>query len=82
MRPAKHQRIGVGYILLSSLFLSLPGIAVGAALLSWLRQERVEAKAWLTLFALAMAVALSLHALFAHYWNRRATSLAKTKSLN
>ena len=79
MRPAKQKRIGLGYILFSSFLLALPGIAVGAGLLYALR-GRVEPKVWLTLFALAMAVDLSLHALFAHYWNRRAARLTGTNS--
>jgi len=75
MRPAKEQHIGLGYILLSSLLLGLPGIAVGAALLYSVR-GRVEPKVWLTLFAFAMAIELALHLWFARYWNRRAATLA------
>ena len=76
MRPAKQQRIGLGYVLLSSFLLSLPGIILGAALLYWLR-GRVEPKARLALFALAMAIDLALHVLFARCWNRRAADLAQ-----
>jgi len=81
MRPAKQQRIGAGYILFSSLLLSLPGILLGAALLYWLK-GRVEPKAWLALFALAMAIDLALHVLFARYWNRRANKLATNERPN
>ena len=70
MRPAKQQRIGFGYILFSSLLLSLPGIAAGAGLLYGLRRS-AELKAWIALLAFALAIALSLHAVFAHYWNLR-----------
>jgi hypothetical protein len=76
MRPAKLQPVGFGYILFSSLLLGLPGIAVGAGLIYFL-MGKVEARAWLMLFAFAMAVELSLHAVFAHYWNRRAADLAR-----
>jgi len=74
MRPAKQRRIGFGYIVFSSFLLALPGIAVGAGLLYVVRGQ-VEPKVWLALFAMAMAVDLALHAVFAHYWNRRAASL-------
>jgi hypothetical protein len=75
MRPAKQQRIGLGYILFSSVLLALPGIAVGAGLL-YVMRGHVEPKVWVALFALATAIDLSLHAVFAHYWNRRAASLS------
>ena len=79
MRPAREKRIGVGYILFSSVLLALPGIAVGAGLLYVLRGS-VEPKVWLALFSLAMAIDLSLHAVFAHYWNRRAASLSSKRT--
>ena len=77
MRPLEQEPIGLGWILFSSLLLSLPGIAVAAGLIYW-RLGRAGLKVWLVLFAFAMAIALSLHMLFAHYWNRRAASLNKT----
>ncbi|HEX5220819.1 MAG TPA: hypothetical protein VFZ59_14715 [Verrucomicrobiae bacterium] len=79
MRPAKERRIGIGYILFSSFLLALPGIVAGAALLYVVRGA-VEPRVWLALFSLGMAIDLSLHALFAHYWNRRAASLLQTKA--
>jgi ABC-type Fe3+ transport system permease subunit len=81
MRPAKQRRLSVGYILLSSFLLALPGIAVGAGLLYAIRGQ-VEPKVWLALFALAMAIDLSLHAVFARYWNRRAATLADKSDEN
>jgi hypothetical protein len=74
LRPAKHDRAGPGYILLSSILLSLPGIAVGGGLI-YLAFGRVEAGVWLWLFAVVMMVELPLHILFAHFWNRRAEAL-------
>ena len=75
LRPAKQQHIGFGYILFSSVLLGLPGVAVGAGLIYWFL-GRVEPRVWLVMFALVLLVELPLHLLFAHYWNRRAASLA------
>ncbi|MCX6929294.1 MAG: hypothetical protein NT154_39650 [Verrucomicrobia bacterium] len=75
LRPAKHARVGIGYILSSSMLLGLPGIVAGAGLI-YLVLGRVEAKVWLSLFVLVTVFELLLHLLFAHYWNRRAERLA------
>ncbi len=75
LRPSKHQRLGCDYILFSSLLLSLPGIAVGAGLI-WYFLGNVEPQIWLMLFLITTTVELLLHGLFAHYWNRRANTLA------
>jgi hypothetical protein len=75
LRPAKQQPVGFGYVLFSSVLLGLPGIGVGVGLIYWFL-GRVEPRVWLAMFALVMMVELPLHVLFAHYWNRRAASLA------
>jgi len=74
LRPAKHHRIGFGYILLSSILLGLPGIAAGIGLI-YLVLGRVEPRVWLSLFVLVVMCELVLHILFAHYWNQRAKNL-------
>jgi amino acid permease len=79
MRPARQQPVGFGYILFSSVLLGLPGVAVGAGVIYWF-VGHVEPRVWLAMFALVMLVELPLHALFAHYWNRRAASLARNQS--
>ena len=76
LRPAKHERVGQGYILLSSILLGLPGIAVGAGII-YLVIGRVDPSVWLSLFVLVMTIELPLHILFAHFWNRRAERLAQ-----
>jgi hypothetical protein len=76
MRPAKQTRCGLRYILLSSLLLGLPGVLIGAGLLYFLLGT-VGWKAWAALFAFAMALEVSLHIVFAYYWNRRADALAR-----
>lgn len=74
MRPARHERVGLGYILFSSLLLGLPGLALGAGLIYWF-MGRVGPQVWLSLLLLVMLVEFPLHCLFAHYWNRRADTL-------
>jgi hypothetical protein len=71
LRPAKHARVGYGYVVFSSILLGLPGIAVGAGVV-YLVLGRVDPGVWLSMFALAVMVELPLHILFAHFWNRRA----------
>lgn len=75
LRPAKHHRISLGYILLSSFFLGLPGIVVGAGMI-FLAFGKLQTNVLLSMFALVMAIELPLHILYAHYWNRRAGKLA------
>jgi hypothetical protein len=77
LRPDRHQRIRMGYILMSSFLLGLPGVAVGASLIWWFA-GRVQPGLWLALFAFVMMLELPLHVFFAHFWNRRAAVLAKT----
>jgi len=79
LRPAKHNRLSLGYILLSSILLGLPGIALGAGMI-YLVFDRVDPSVWLSLFVLAMMIELPLHILFAHFWNRRAERLAQNVS--
>lgn len=75
MRPAKQTRCGPGYVLFSSLLLSLPGILIGAGLI-YLIFETVSWKVWAALFSFALAIELPLHIVFAFCWNRRADALA------
>ena len=74
LRPATHDHIGTGYILLSSLLLGLPGIIAGADML-YLVFGQVQASVWLSLIMLVLAVETLLHLVFAIYWNRRARQL-------
>lgn len=74
LRPARHRHLGPAYILISSLLLGLPGIALGGGLV-FLTLGHVEPALWLTMFGLVMLIELPLHILFAHYWNRRANAL-------
>jgi hypothetical protein len=74
LRPAKHERVGLGYILFCSILLGLPGIAVGAGGI-YLILGRVDPDVWLWLFVLVVSVELVLHILFAYFWNRRAVRL-------
>lgn len=74
LRPAKDTRVGAGYVLMSSLLLGIPGIALGAGAI-YLALGMVEMKVWAFLFALVMAVEIGLHAVFAYAWNRRASRL-------
>jgi hypothetical protein len=76
LRPARDARIGIGYIVGSSILLGLPGVGVGAALL-YFAFGRVSVGAWLFLFAAATMAELLLHIAFGHFWNRRADALAK-----
>jgi hypothetical protein len=76
MRPAKGRRLGLGYIVFSSVVLGLPGVALGIGAI-YLFLGRVEVKTCLAVFALATMFELLLHAPFAHYWNKRAAALAK-----
>ncbi len=76
LRPARHDRIGLGYILVSSVLLGLPGLAVGTGMI-YLALGRVGLSVWLSLFALVMLVEVPLHFLFAHFWNQRAKSLVQ-----
>ena len=71
LRPAKDARIGIGYIIGSSILLGLPGIWAGAAML-YFAFGRVSLGAWLFLFVAATVAELLLHIVFAHFWNRRA----------
>lgn len=64
------------YILLSSVLLGLPGMAVGAGLVYWCL-GRVDPKVWLWLFVLTMLFELPSNILFAHYWNLRAKKLTR-----
>jgi ABC-type Fe3+ transport system permease subunit len=76
LRPPKHHRIGHRTVLLSSVLLGLPGIAVGAGLI-YLFLGRIEPSVWLSLFVLVMMFELPMNALFARYWNQRAGKLAQ-----
>lgn len=76
LRPAKAQRVGLVYVLLSSVLLGLPGFVVGAGLIC-LFLERVEPRVWLGLFLLVMVVEVPLHLVFARFWNRRAERLSR-----
>ena len=76
LRPAKDARIGIGYIIGSSILLGLPGIVAGAAML-YFAFGKVSLGAWLFLFVAATMVELLLHIVFAHFWNRRAGELMR-----
>ena len=76
LRPAKDARVGIGYIIGSSILLGLPGVVVGASML-YFAFGRVSLGAWLVLFVAATMVDLLLHIVFAHFWNRRAGELRK-----
>ena len=76
LRPAKDARVGIGYIIGSSILLGLPGVVVGVTML-YLAFGRVSFGAWLVLFVAATMVDLLLHIVFAHFWNRRAGELRK-----
>lgn len=76
LRPAKDARIGIGYIVGSSIFLGLPGIGIGAAMI-YFAFGRVSLGAWLFLFVAATMAELLLHIVFAHFWNRRAGELMR-----
>jgi hypothetical protein len=75
LRPAKHARVGPGYILFSSVLLGLPGIALGAGVI-FAVFGRVPASIWVALLGGVLPVELALHLIFAHYWNRRADAVA------
>lgn len=75
LRPAKHERVSFWHIIFSSILLGLPGVMVGAGLI-YLFIGRVEQEVWLTMFLLVLCFELLMHGLFAHYWNRRAKTLA------
>jgi hypothetical protein len=79
LRPARHVRVGYGYVLFSSICLGLPGIAVGAGIV-YLVLGRVDPGVWLAMFVMVMLVELPLHILFAHFWNRRAGRLMQEAS--
>lgn len=76
LRPAKHDRVGHGYILLSSILCGLPGVVVGGGLIC-LVMGRVDWKVWVWMFVMVTLFELPLNLLFAHYWNRRAKRLAQ-----
>ncbi len=75
LRPAKDHQIGLGFILISSVLLGLPGIGLGAGAVYYFFGT-IEAWVWPALFSLAMAVEIPIHLVFAHYWNRRAREIA------
>jgi hypothetical protein len=74
LRPAKQKRLGPGYIVSSSILLGLPGVFVGAGLI-YLAFGQVTPGVWLGLFVLVTTIELTLHILFARFWNRRAGAL-------
>ena len=76
LRPAKHARIGIGYIIGGSILLGLPGVGVGAAML-YFAFGGVSFGAWLFLFVAATMAELLLHIVCAHFWNRRAGELMR-----
>jgi ABC-type Fe3+ transport system permease subunit len=76
LRPPPHRRITSLYVLLSSIVLGLPGLVVGAGLI-YLFIGRLEPAIWLWMVALVLSIELALHIIFAHFWNRRADSLAQ-----
>jgi hypothetical protein len=79
MRPAKHQRLGLPYLLFSSVLLGLPGIVVGIGAL-FLVFGKVELQVCGWIFAAVVLVELLLHLVFAHYWNGRATMVARVNA--
>ena len=76
LRPAKDVRIGIGYIIGSSILLGLPGVGAGATML-YFAFGGVSLGAWLFLFVAATMVQLLLHIVCAHFWNRRAGELLR-----
>ena len=80
LRPAKDQRVGLVYILFSSILLGLPGMVMGVACLH-LFLGRTELSTLLCLGVAVTILELFFHALFAHFWNRRATELRRDLTL-
>jgi hypothetical protein len=76
LRPVKDVRIGIGYIIGSSILLGLPCIGVGAAMLYFVF-GRVSFGTWFFLFVAATMVEMLLHIVLAHFWNRRAGGLMR-----
>jgi len=74
LRPAKEARVGVIYVVVSSLILGMPGILLGAGAL-YLAFGKVEWDAWVMLVTLVFVVEAAMHAVFAWSWNRRARQL-------
>lgn len=74
LRPAKQTCLGLAYVILVSVVLGLPGVAVGAVLIAALL-GRTELRVCLWLLLVATMIELPLNILFAHHWNRRAMSL-------
>lgn len=79
MRPKRDERVGLLYILFSSVLLGLPGIAVGiGALFLVFGKVELETCGWIV--AGVVLFELLLHLVFAHYWNRRAVVMTGTDS--
>jgi hypothetical protein len=76
LRPAKDARIGIGYVIGSSILLGLPSIGAGAAML-YFTCGRVSLGTWLFLIVAATMAQLLLHTIFAHFWNRRASKVMR-----
>lgn len=73
LRPAKHRRLGLGFVLGISALLGLPGLVLGVGLIC-LVFGRIDPAVALGLFAVVMMIEVPLNAVFAYYWNRRAKS--------
>ena len=75
IRPAKHQRIGVGRLLVISFVLSVPGAAVALGLI-FFAVRRLDPIFCLALFAGLMLLQLGANVPLVYFWNRRAAALS------
>lgn len=74
IRPAKHERISFGRLLVISFVLSVPGTAVALGLI-FLAVRRLDPIFCLALFAGLMLLQACLNVPLVYFWNRRATAL-------
>ena len=78
IRPAKHQRIGVGRLLVLSFVLSVPGVAVALGLI-FFALRRLDPIFCLALFAGMLLLQVCLHVPLVCFWNRRAAGLSTSR---
>ena len=75
IRPAKHERIGVGRFLLICFVLSVPGVAVAVGLI-FLALRRLDPVVCVALLAGLMLLQVCLNLPLVYFWNRRAAGLS------
>jgi len=71
IRPAKHQRIGIGRLLVICFVLSVPGVAVALGLI-FFAVGRLDPIFCLALFAGLMLLQACANVPLVYFWNRRA----------